>query len=73
MQPSETFLYVWSIGASLTASIFYIQAKRAEHRIGILMQTVVDIHDGKAEIVKRGNTVTVKYKEDNNDDTSKQA
>lgn len=72
MQPSETFLFVWSIGASLTASIFYFQAKRAEHRMGLLMQSIVDIHDGKAQVIKRGDNVTVRYIGENNDDNASQ-
>ncbi len=71
MQPSDTFLMVWAIGASVTASFFYAKFKKLDHDIQLLLQGLSDIYDGKAKIIKRGDShITVKYIGDDNGDTS---
>lgn len=71
MQPSEIFVCVWSVGATLVASYYYVQFSKADGMIGMLLQSISDIHEGKAEITKRGDRITVKYIGDDDGDTSK--
>jgi hypothetical protein len=72
MQPSEMFVYAWSIGATVVALYYYVQFNKADEALGVMMKTIVDIHNGEATITMHGSRVTIKYKGEDDGNTSKQ-
>lgn len=70
MSDAEIFLMAWAVIATVIAGVYASKFKNEEQAKFVLMDSVLSVAKGEAEISLRGNRVTIKEKQDG-DSTSK--
>lgn len=64
MTDAEIFLMAWAVIATVIAGIYVGKFKNEEQAKFVLMDSVLSVAKGEAEISLRGNRVTIKEKQD---------
>jgi hypothetical protein len=70
MTDAEIFLMAWAVIATVIAGVYASKFKNEEQAKFVLMDSILNVAKGEAEISLRGNRVTIKEKQDG-DSTSK--